>query len=124
MFRTQPPPPELEEYVRCFWTVQATAGASARERVIPDGCCELIWQLADPFERIDAGGASSRQPTAFLFGQLEHAMHLAPLGFVDILGVRLTPAGVAGLWQLNTAELQAREHSLADLFPERSFAVH
>ena len=44
-------------------------------------------------------------------------MHLAPFGVVDILGVRLTPAGVAGLWQLNTAELQAREHSLADLFP-------
>jgi len=114
MFRTLLPPPELRAYVRFFWTARAPAGHAAPERVIPDGCCEVIWQLADTFERYESD-RKSRQPDAFLFGQLERAICVAPLGVVDILGIRLTPAGAAGLWGLDVSELEPREYGLDDV---------
>ena len=107
-------PPELEPYVRFFWTVQAPAAGPVTERVIPDGSCELIWQLGDGFDRHD-GRNSITQPLAFLFGQLERAMCLTPRGVVDVLGVRLTPAGAAGLWRFEVSELQACEYPLAEI---------
>lgn len=117
MFRTLAPPRDLEPYVRFFWMLQAHGAEPATERVIPDGCCELIWQLEDSFERLVRVDVFARQPSAFVFGQIERAIELRSRRRVDVLGVRLAPAGTAALWGLDASMLGAREHSLADLFP-------
>lgn len=119
MFRIQAPPADLQHIVRFFWTVRAPAGTVPVERVIPDGCCELVWHLADPFRRRDGVSPDDSQPEAFLFGQLESAIRLEPLGEVDVLGVRFAPAGVAALWGIDMSSLGSREFALDELFPAR-----
>jgi hypothetical protein len=42
----------LAGHVSCFWTLEGEAGWEAGpDRVIPDGCTELIWSLTDRFHR-------------------------------------------------------------------------
>jgi hypothetical protein len=37
-----PPPPDLAPYVRLFWAAGAGPDEGSVERVVADGCCELI----------------------------------------------------------------------------------
>ena len=113
------PPVDLQPYVRFFWTVRAPAATARIERVIPDGCCELIWQLSDSFRRLDGWMPAERQPAAFVFGQIEGAIQLLPLGAIDVVGVRFTPGGVAALWGVDVSTFGPREIQLDELFPAR-----
>ena len=54
-YREHSLPPPLSAFVECVWFLRvarnaAPASAAARpvERVVPDGCPELVVQLADP----------------------------------------------------------------------------
>lgn len=116
MFQMRPPPTDLSLYVRFFWAAQRTA-ASSPERILPDGSCELIWQLGAPLQRLDS--ASHSQPSAFLFGQIERAIRLHSMHAVDVFGARLTPAGAAALWSIDVSSLGEHECALDDLFLRR-----
>jgi AraC-like DNA-binding protein len=115
MFRILPPPVDLQPFVRFFWTARAS-GASAPERIIPDGCCELILHFGAAPTRLIEGRAALRQPAAFIFGQIERAIELELDGDVDVFGVRFQPFGVAALWGIDASALGARECALDDLF--------
>lgn len=46
-YRELPPPPDLAAYVECFWTkdVRIPNGAGPAQRVLPDGCVDLLFHL-------------------------------------------------------------------------------
>lgn len=116
MFLMRSPPIDLAPYVRFFWAAQR-ATSPPPERVLPDGSCELIWQLATPMQRLDS--ASPSQPAAFVFGQIERAIRLQSAGAVEVFGARLAPAGVAALWGMDVSRLGPRECALDELFAAR-----
>jgi hypothetical protein len=115
MFRVLAPPVDLQPFVRFFWTARA-AGAHAPERVIPDGCCELILHFGARPRRLIEGRPAQLQPQAFVFGQIERALELEMHGDVDVFGVRFQPVGVAALWGFDASALGPREIALDDLF--------
>jgi AraC-like DNA-binding protein len=98
----------LAARVRCFWALRAPADPKvAFEPVFPDGCMELVFNLADQFERSE-GGVVERQSRTLLVGQLLGPVHIRPTGVTDIVGIRFQPWG---LWQagpLAPAELLGR----------------
>lgn len=110
------PPLDLAPYVRFFWATRR-ATQSPPERVLPDGSCELIWQLAAPMQRLDS--ASARQPASFVFGQIERAIRLQSTGAIDLFGARLAPVGVAALWGMDARSLGPTERALDELFSSR-----
>jgi len=55
-YQTFQPAPRLAQYVECFWTLESRRqpADTAPENILPDGCVELIFNLADPFQRYQA----------------------------------------------------------------------
>ena len=91
-----PPPAALTGYVRCIWRLRAPAGDPAPpEPIVPDGCVELVLNLADPFIRHTAPGASHVQPLRLITGQITRAVTIAPSGRSDLWGIRFHPWAAA-----------------------------
>jgi AraC-like DNA-binding protein len=101
-----PAPPALTDVVRCVWLLSgpATAGG-APQPVVPDGCAEIVLNLADPFRRVRDSGGWEVQPRAMVVGQITGAVVIAPSGVVDLVGVRLQPWGAFSVLATPAAEL-------------------
>ncbi|MGE0455868.1 MAG: DUF6597 domain-containing transcriptional factor [Vicinamibacteria bacterium] len=116
-----PPPLELEPFVECVWSVFDRRRLPRREpdRVVPDGCPELIVHLADSFAR-RRGGRFVRQPRAFLAGTLTRPWLLRAGPRVLTLGIRFRPAGAAALLRASLEGTADREVPLAALVESRA----
>lgn len=101
------PSKRLARYVKCFWTLAAgtSLGESAAEPVMPDGCIELIFNLADPFRRHHADGALESQPRSIIAGQMRSSAMIEPSGRIELFGVRFQHAGAVPFFRLPLNEL-------------------
>ena len=102
------PPTRLAPFVRCLWTLAGPAGeARAPQPVVPDGCMEVVFNLADPFERYDvAGRFVERQPRELIVGPTTGPVVIVPTGAVDLIGVRFHPWGAAAFLAMPPAALR------------------
>ena len=106
-FAHQQPPPQLAVYAKAIWEARgAREEFASPEPIVPDGCVEIIFNLADPFRNGDV------QPFALLAGQMTGPVVAVPTGAVDLIGVRLWPgrAGAAlgtAMWQLQDRLIDA-----------------
>jgi AraC-like DNA-binding protein len=94
----KPPPAALAPWVECFWSVTDTGARARREpdRIVPDGCPELIVHLADPFAR-KVGGRWVRQPRVFLAGTLTRPWMVRAGPRVRTVSIRFRPGGAAAI---------------------------
>ena len=84
-------PPPVAHWVKSIWWAQGTrAEFAAPEPIVPDGCVEIILNLADPFA--DHRGL---QPLDLIAGQMTGPVTRSPTGEVDLIGVRFGRAGRA-----------------------------
>ena len=100
----------LRPFVRCLWWLRAPTGGGV-ERVLPDGCPEIIFNRADPF----VGRGGHLQPLAMAVGQLDRYLEITPTGEVDLLGVRFEPAGMHALLRVPMHELTGGRVALGDV---------
>ena len=97
----------LADVVRCVWVLSGPASATAAPQpVVPDGCTEIVLNLADPFRRFRHGGAWERQPCFMVVGQITEAVVIAPSGGVDLVGIRLQPWGASSVLPVPATELR------------------
>jgi AraC-like DNA-binding protein len=106
-YRELIPAPRLRRYIRCYWTLRAPAPeASAAQRVLPDGCVEIIVNLCDQFVRHDAAGQVERQPRTLVVGPTTRHMSIAPTGAISLVGIRFAPGGALPFLSASPAELR------------------
>ena len=79
-----PPSPALAPWVQCHWSIRGTAAESVPNRVLPDGCADVIVDLA-------------AAPHAFVAGPMRAASVVSLVGRVDLFGVRFHPGAAAAL---------------------------
>jgi AraC-like DNA-binding protein len=80
------PPAELAPLVDRFWTsTRGAGGASSPTRVLPDGCADVI---------VDLAGA---RPPAFVVGPMTRAEVVDDAGAHEFVAVRFRPGGAA-IW--------------------------
>lgn len=117
LYREFPPPPALQRFVRCAWTLRLAATEARPQLVVPDGCTELIVNLAAamPMAGAPVGAAP---PVAFVVGQIDAPITLLPQGAVATVGLRLRPGGLFPLLGLPLDELAEGPVDLADVAPE------
>jgi AraC-like DNA-binding protein len=117
-YRELPPRPPLDRFLECFWFVDADAPPPCvpPERIVPDGCPEMIVHLGDRFERVDETGRGARQPSSFLVGTHTRPLHVRPCGRVKTMGVRFRPYGLSAFLDVPLPELTDATTSLADLW--------
>jgi AraC-like DNA-binding protein len=100
-FSFDQPPAALAYWVKSIWCARGTRQEfAAPEPIVPDGCVEIIFNLADPFT--DGRGL---QPLDLLAGQMTGPVTAVATGDVDLIGVRFWPGrGGAALrlpmWEL------------------------
>lgn len=106
-YRELTPAVRLRRYVRCYWALDASApeGAAA-QRVLPDGCVEVIVNLGAQFLRHDAAGRIERQPRTLLVGPTTRHMSIAPTGAIRLVGIRFAPGGALPFLAASPAELR------------------
>lgn len=114
-YRELTPSPALRCYVRCYWTLRAAADlGAASQRVLPDGCVEMVINLGAQFVRHAADGDVEVQPRRLLVGPTTHQMSIAPTGDIHLVGIRFAPGGAVPFLSVSTGELRDRAPSLDD----------
>lgn len=103
------PAEPLAKLVKCIWIMESKApGSRAAERILPDGCTEIVFNLAEPFEQHGADGSTERQPLTLLVGQMQRPLLIAPTGKVQLMGVRFWPGGAYSFLMLPQTEIAGR----------------
>jgi AraC-like DNA-binding protein len=84
-----PPPDALRDVLRCLWSFEDDGSAREPQRIVPDGRCELVVHLGDPYREV---GSASVQPRVLFAGQLTRPLWLEATGSSRVIGARFRPA--------------------------------
>lgn len=98
------------DLIRCVWSLQGTATGRPADPIVSDGCVELVFNLADPFEQATESGAR-RQPLAMIVGPTQQPTVVRATGRIDVVGIRLQPW--AGARVLGTSMSALRDQCVA-----------
>src|SRR6185503_6420461 len=98
------PQPPLSSFVECFWALESDVPSTQPERILPDGCVELILNFGAQFSQHDEGELKL-QPRSFLVGQMTGPILISPTGPVHLLGIRFHPGGTLPFLRLPLHEI-------------------
>jgi AraC-like DNA-binding protein len=117
---------DLHSFVECVWFLSAAPGGedgatATTQRILPDGCAELIFHFRDRFHVITPSGWQP-QPAAFLVGLLTSPLILAPATAVDTMAVRFRPGGAHPFFDVPLSEVTDRSVRLDELWTPRDAA--
>lgn len=105
---------QLSPWVECFWFMKGDGGQLQPDRVLPDGCVEIVFNLADPFRQVQRPD-SGLQPLQLVAGPMTHSLLIQASGRIDLAGIRLRPGGASAFLPLPLLELQDQALGLDDL---------
>ena len=96
----------ISSIVKCFWSIGHNGNIDAPlETVLPDGCPEIVFNLADRFQKIPVFGGIETQATTIISGQLRSRIYIRPTGRVRLFGIRFQPFGAANYLGIPMSEL-------------------
>src|ERR1700752_4720939 len=98
------PQSPLSSFIECFWTLETEVPSTQPERILPDGCVELILNFGAQFSQHDEGELKL-QPRSFLVGQMTGPILISPTGPVQLLGIRFHPGGTLPFLSLPLHEI-------------------
>lgn len=109
--------------IACIWTLDGRTpdAASPCERIIPDGCAEIIVQCADTMRLVDADDRTiEHQPRAFVVGALSQGWALRANGRVRTIGIRIRPHAIAEVFGDSADRFVDRATPLDAVFGRRA----
>ena len=120
-YREHTVPPPLDAFVECVWFLAGAPGdrdAAARQlqRILPDGCVELIFHFGERFHAMSATGVAVQQPASFVVGLLTSPFVIAPAVHVDTMAVRFRPGGAYPFFAVPLSLLTDRAVGLDQLW--------
>lgn len=94
-YREHPVPRDLVPFVKCIWSLEGDEPIyhAPRERILPDGCVELVIHFEDPFRTHFANGETALQPQSFVAGQMRRFLEIEPAGRMGLIAVRFHARG-------------------------------
>ncbi len=120
-YETYQPHADLDSLVKCYWTLEVPPeAASEKQRIIPDGCIEMIFVLGDDIRRYTGDDTFIIQPRAMILGQISEPFFVEPTGAVHSFAVRFYPYGLFGFLAVPLVGLANRETPINDLFGEHA----
>ena len=111
LYREFQPTPALAHFVECFWTLEDETPAVQPERLLPDGCVELILNFGECFQEHKDDGRKERQPRHLLVGQMTQPVLIAPTGSVRLLAIRFHPGGTFPFFHFLTSTQNLGENT-------------
>ena len=104
-YREHAPPPALARFVECLWEKRVDADGPRTQRVLPDGCVDLLFELGDGARR------------GWVIGAMTRPHDVATDAGARYLAVRFRPGGACGFLGRPLAELTDERAPLAELWP-------
>lgn len=94
-------------FIKKYWSIKGTPDLidAAPEPILPDGCVEIIFDLADRFVQYHEDGRVELQARTIIAGQMSRGILIGPTGETDLFGVRFQPAGAFPLFGTPLYEL-------------------
>ena len=86
------------------------------QRIVPDGCMEMIFNDGDLYCQILKDGTPLQQPRSFVFGQISLPLDIEPTGATGIFAVRFHPDGFAPFTSHSLGSLDNRAVPLSELY--------
>ena len=118
-YKTYTPSSDLSSFIKCYWSLDGAPEAEpVKQRIIPDGCMEMIFHYGDLYKQYFSNGSSIIQPKCFVFGQITTLLEIEPTGVTGIFAVRFKPNGLTPLISMPLSEMENRAVSLSELFGE------
>src|SRR6218665_518115 len=116
-YKTYVPQPALAAYIKCYWTLNAPAEIHPeKQRIVPDGCMEMIFHYGDRYRQYLEDGTFVIQPQCFVFGQVTKPLEIEPAGQTGIFAVRFQPDGFTAFATLPASDMENRAVPLPELF--------
>lgn len=115
-YQTFQPHPDLESIVKCYWTLEVPDAEGQRQRIVPDGCLELVFILGDDIKRISSDDTFTIQPRAMVMGQITEPFFVEPTGYVNSFATRFYPFGFANFMTEPLKNLTDKDTPIALLF--------
>jgi AraC-like DNA-binding protein len=111
------PPGVLQSFIRCFWSLEAPQQSiEEKQRIVPDGCMEMIFHYGDPYKQYFQDGTSILQPRCFVFGQITSPLEIAPTGISGIVAARFQPDGFIPFSSYPLLQMENKAVPLSELF--------
>jgi methylphosphotriester-DNA--protein-cysteine methyltransferase len=107
------PAASLAGVVRCYWSIEGVlpSGVTVANRVLPDGCMDVIFNLADA----QSGGIGTLPEPGYVVGAMLEAFVVGLHGRVDVIGVRFQPGAAGAYLGVPATELTARSVGLSEI---------
>jgi AraC-like DNA-binding protein len=103
-YRVQQPGPALAPFIEHFWSLRDTP-VHARERIVPSGTLEIVFNLVDDAFRIYGSRGASQLPGAMVSGCYGAAFDFDTRAHASVVGVHFRPGGAARLLGVPPGEL-------------------
>ncbi|MFT3677735.1 MAG: helix-turn-helix domain-containing protein [Chitinophagaceae bacterium] len=117
IYQTYSPAAELASFVKCYWILESPAEQMpVRQRIVPDGCMEMIFHYGDLYKQYRTAEEFIIQPRCFVFGQITDALEIEPTGHSAIFSVRFHPDGFLPFAAMPIREMDNKAISLEQLY--------
>ncbi|MBC7947282.1 MAG: helix-turn-helix transcriptional regulator [Chitinophagaceae bacterium] len=121
LYQVYPPSEDLQDFIKCFWTLEdEPVQQPVTQRVVPDGCMEMIFHYGDLYRQHFADGSTILQPRSFIFGQITNYIEISPTGRSGIVAARFHPEGLAPFLNVPAAKLENKAFSLVEVLGEKA----
>jgi hypothetical protein len=116
-YQTYQPSEDLTSLIKCYWTLEVPAEyRSEKQRIVPDGCMELIFILGNDIKRYTSENEFIIQPRAIVVGQITEPFIIQPIGYVHCFATRFYPYGLANFIKTPLKNLENKETPITGLF--------
>lgn len=107
----------LSKYIKCYWTLEVPKeNEPQKQRIVPDGCMEMIFHYGDFYKQYLENGKSIVQPKCFVFGQVTQPLEIEPMGETGIFAIRFFPDGFTSFSAKPISEMENRAVPLQELY--------
>ncbi len=119
-YQVYTPSPELQPFIKCFWTLDDEGiDPPVRQRVVPDGCMEMIFHYGDLYKQYFKDDNFIIQPKCFVFGQITNYIEIEPTGVTGIMAARFNPEGLIHFITVPITELENKAVEIEKVFGEK-----
>lgn len=118
MYQTFPPGEDLDTFVKCYWTLEGAETPLQRQRIVPDGCMEMIFHYGDLYKQFTDQSRYIIQPRCFVIGQLTRPLEIEPTGTTGIFAVRFRTGGFTPFATIPVKEMENKAVSTGLLYAD------
>lgn len=114
-----PPAPSVNPFIECLWTLRSHSKfLNKRERIIPGGRAEMMFNLSSPVDWIDSKDCNPPRKCAgaYLLGPRNRHFFAEHNGTVNLLGVRFRHGGLSAFSPMPMRILMNEVLPLNELF--------